>query len=149
VRHPSSPPGLTKLVAVRTGGRGLVPDADHSPMATPRGTGFLDESSAGCGDSIRLSVSGILLGDEGLVNSPHFSENNYMMASLPTDNELSKYSFYSCLSHYMDGHKIGKSNCASVELCILSEAGAFVCDMDPMKKDKKGEGVFCKVCLHH
>jgi hypothetical protein len=37
----------------------------------------------------------------------------------------------------MEGHKIGKSYCASVELYILSEAGAFVRDMDPMKKDKK------------
>ncbi len=37
----------------------------------------------------------------------------------------------------MEGHKIGKSNCASVELCILSKTGAFVHNMDPMKKDKK------------
>jgi hypothetical protein len=87
---------------------------------------------------------GVLLGDEGLVNSPYFSENNDMMASLPTDNEVGKYSFYSCLSHYMEGHKIGKSNRASVELCILSEAGAFVCNMDPMKKDKKEKAFFEK-----
>jgi hypothetical protein len=125
VRHPLCPPGLPTLVAVHTEGRGLVPDMDHSPTATPCGAGFLDESSAKCGDSIRSSVSGILLGDKGSVNSPHFSENNYMIASLPTDNKVSKYSFYSCLSHYMEGHKIGKSNCASVELCILSEAGVL------------------------
>jgi hypothetical protein len=86
VRHPPRPPGLPKLAAVRTEERGLVPDVDHSPMATPCGTGFLDESSADCGDSIHSSVSGIPLGDEGSVNSPHFSMNNYMMASLPTDN---------------------------------------------------------------
>ncbi len=50
---------------------------------------------------------------------------------------MSKYSFYSCLSHYVEGHKISESNCAAVELCLLSEAGAFVRNMDPMKKDKK------------
>ncbi len=66
------------------------------------------------------------------------------MASLPTDNEVSKYSFYSCLSHYMEGHKIGEFNCASVELCILFEAGAFVRNMDPMKKDKKEKAFFAK-----
>ncbi len=44
----------------------------------------------------------------------------------------------------MEGHKIGKSNCASVELCILSEAGAFVRNMDLMKKDKKEKAFFAK-----
>jgi hypothetical protein len=89
-------------------------------------------------------MSGIPLGDKGLVNNPHFSEDIYMMASLPTDNKVSNYSFYSPLSHYMEGHKNGKSNCASVKLCILSEAGAFVRDMDPMKKDKKEKAFFAK-----
>jgi hypothetical protein len=37
----------------------------------------------------------------------------------------------------MEGHRSGGSNSASVELCILSEAGAFVHNMDPTKKDKK------------
>ena len=76
------------------------------------------------------------------MNSPNFSKNNDMMADTPTDNTVSNYSFYSRLSHYMEGHKIGKSNCQSVELCILFEPGAFVCDMDLMKMDKK-EKAFC------
>jgi hypothetical protein len=118
VRLAPCPPGLPKLVAVHTRGRGLIPDVDCSPTDTPRGTVYLNESSANCGDSIHSSTSGIPLGDKGLVNSLHFSENNDMMASLPTDNKVSKYSFYYCLSHYMEGHKIGKSNHASVELCI-------------------------------
>ncbi len=29
---------------------------------------------------------------------------------LPMDNKVSKYSFYSCLSHYMEGRKISESN---------------------------------------
>jgi ribosomal protein L28 len=36
-----------------------------------------------------------------------------------------------------EGHKISESNRAAVELCVLSEAGAFVRNMDPMKKEKK------------
>jgi len=47
------------------------------------------------------------------------------------------------LTHYMEGHKISESNRAAVELCLLSEAGAYVCNMDPMKKDKKREFFFC------
>jgi hypothetical protein len=126
-------PGFPSSAAVRTGGRAPVPC-----------TLFLNDSSTKDDDSMHSSVSGVLLGDEGLVNSPYFSENNDMMASLPTDNKVGKYSFYSHLSHNMEGHKIGESNCASVELCILSRAGAFVCNMDPMKKDKKENAFFTK-----
>ena len=71
-------------------------------------------------------------------SSPDFDEHNDpFLDDSPTDNEVSKYSFYSRLTHYMEGHKISESNRAAVELCLLSEAGAFVRNMDPMKKDKK------------
>jgi len=66
------------------------------------------------------------------------------MADSPTDNKVSKYSFYSRLTHYMEGHKISKLNRAAVELCLLSEAGAFVRNMDPMKKDIKERAFFTK-----
>ena len=39
--------------------------------------------------------------------------------------------------HYVDRHKIGKSNCQSVGLCILSESGATVRNIDAMKKERK------------
>ncbi len=74
---------------------------------------------------------------------PNFEEHNDPLHDSPTDNEVSKYSFYSRLTHYMEGNKISESNRAAVELCILSEAGAFVRNMDPMKKDKK-ESFFSK-----
>jgi len=44
----------------------------------------------------------------------------------------------------MENHKICKSNHAAVELCLLSEAGAFMRNMDPMKKDKKERYFFDK-----
>ncbi len=108
-RLPPRPPGLPSLAAVCTGGRSPVPDVDCSPRANPHNFVFLYELSANGDDSICSSMSGIPLGDKCSVNSPHFSKNNHMMASLPTDNKVSKYSFYSCLSHYMEGRKIGKS----------------------------------------
>jgi hypothetical protein len=82
---PPCPLGLLSLAAVRTGGRGPVPDGDCSPTATPCGSFFLDESSANGNDSICSSMSGIPLGDKGLVNSPHFSKNNYIMACQQTE----------------------------------------------------------------
>ena len=51
-------------------------------------------------------------------DSLNFGEHNDLMPDSPTDNEVSKYSFYSHLSHYMEGHKISESNRAAVELCI-------------------------------
>jgi hypothetical protein len=72
--------------------------------------------------------------EESLLFSPNTS-------ALSTDNEVSKYSFFSRLAHYLEGNRISKANCMAVELCIFIEAGAAVCGMDPMKKEKK-EQVF-------
>jgi hypothetical protein len=85
-----------------------------------------------------------LFGIEMLNSSPTFSVNNDQIADSLTDNEVSKYSFYTSLSHYMEGHKISESNRAAVEICLLSEAGAFMRNMDPMKKDNKERAFFGK-----
>jgi len=118
-------------------------------MLPPRGGGgeVLSVNSSGDADS---SDDKSLFGVD-VNGSPTFSLNNDQMADSPTemadsptDNEVSKYSFHSCLTHYMDGHKIRESNRAAVELCLLSEAGAFVRNMDPMKKDIKERAFFDK-----
>ena len=85
-----------------------------------------------------------LFGVEVLNGSPTFSLENDQMADSPTDNEVSKYSFCSRLNHYMEGHKISESNRAAVKLCLLSEAGALVRKMDPMKKYIKDRAFFTK-----
>ena len=83
-------------------------------------------------------MTGLELGD----SSPNFSPNN--SPESPTDNEVSKYSFFARLMHYMDGNKISESNRAAVEVCILVEAGAAVRSMDPMKKERKENAFFNK-----
>ena len=106
------------------------------------------DSSDGDAFSVQSSVhkSSVAYGNDVLCDSPtDFVEHNDPMHSdSPTDNEVSKYSFYSRLTHYMEGHKISESNRTAVELCILSEAGAFVRNMDPMKKEKKERVFFDK-----
>ena len=54
----------------------------------------------------------------------------------PTDNKVRQYAFFDRLKDYLEGNKINEVNCASVELCIFVEAGAAVCGMDLMKKEK-------------
>ena len=44
----------------------------------------------------------------------------------------------------MEGQKISESNRIAVELCILSEAGAFMRNMDLMKKDRKERAFFAE-----
>jgi ribosomal protein L28 len=82
--------------------------------------------------SVHSVHSAELYGD-GVCDSPNFDEHNDPMNDSPMDNKVSKYSFYSCLTHYMEGHKISESNCAAVELCLLSEAGALSISPSLMK----------------
>jgi hypothetical protein len=76
------------------------------------------------------------------VSSPN--ANDESPPPTPTDNEVSKFSFYDRLKHYMEGNKINESNRAAVELCILVEAGAAVRGLDPMKKEKKERIYYAK-----
>ena len=73
---------------------------------------------------------------------PTFSPNDDPKS--PTDNEVSKYSFFDRLTHYMDGNKISEANRAAVEVCISVEAGAAVRSMDPKKKEKKETAFYNK-----
>ena len=128
----SSPDGpLAPPPAAARAGAGIVDvtggdsdDSDGSPLLPSRG--------------LARETTGLELGD----SSPNFSPNN--SPESPTDNEVSKYSFFARLMHYMDGNKISEANRAAVEVCILVEAGAAVRSMDPMKKEKKEKAFFNK-----
>ena len=121
----------------RDGGEGgLVTLRTVATVATVVGEGFVHSSVHSRDEKVVSVHSAQLLGVGVCDDSPNFSDHNDLMPDSPTDNEVSKYSFYSRLSHYMEGHKISESTRAAVELCILSEAGPFLRNMDPMKKDR-------------
>jgi hypothetical protein len=122
----------------------LVTLSAFATVATVVGGGFVNSSVDSSDDEVGSVHSAPLFGVGVCDDSPNFSDHNDMMPDSPTDNEVSKYSFHSCLSHYMEGHKISESNHADVELCLLSEAGAFMRNTDPMKKDKKERAFFDK-----
>ena len=128
----SSPDGpLAPPPAAARAGVGIV---DVTGGDTDNSNGSLLRPSRGLG----LKTTGLVLGD----SSPNFSPNN--SPESPTDNEVSKYSFFARLMHYMDGNKISDKNRAAVEVCISVEAGAAVRSMDPMKKEKKEKAFFNK-----
>ena len=58
-----------------------------------------------------------------------------------TDQEVSKYPFIERIHHYMERYPIGESNCKSVELAIMVEAGLIVREMGTMIKERR-ETVF-------
>lgn len=123
------PPDAARASAVAVGvaGGGDSDDDDDPPSSPPRSPG---QKTAGLDDS-----------------SPIFSPPN-MSPMSPTDNEVSKYSFFDRLTHYMDGNKISEANRAAVEVCISVEAGAAVRSMDPMKKEKKESAFYNKyMCI--
>ena len=118
-----------------TGGEGGLVDlsAAETVAAAVGGEEVLSvNSSDDSSDDKESEESEPLFGVEVLNGSPTFSVNIDLMPDLPTDNKVSKYSFYSHLTHYVEGHKISKSNRAADEICLLPEAGAFVRNMDPM-----------------
>jgi len=117
------------------------------PAATSAGTGFVDVAGGDLDNSdgspllpscgLGRKMTGLELGD----SSPNFSPNN--SPESPTHNEVSKYSFFARLMHYMDGNKTSEANRAAIEV-ISVEAGAAVRSMDPMKKEKKEKAFFNK-----
>ena len=118
------------------------------PNAARASTGSIDVTAEDSGDAngspllslcrLGRKTTGLEMGD----SSPNFSLRN--SPESPTDNEVSKYSFFDRLMHYMDGNKINEANRGSVEVCISVEAGAAVRSMDPMKKEKKENAFFNK-----
>jgi len=118
------------------------------PAAVRAGAGIVNVTGGDSDDSNGSSLlplhglgrktTGLELGD----SSPNFSPNN--SPESPTDNEVSKYSSFARLMHYMDGKKISEANRAAVKVCILVEAGAAVRSMDPMKNEKTEKAFFDK-----
>ncbi len=76
--------------------------------------------------------------DSSLVKSLSFSpseEDDDDFVGEKTDQEVSKYSFYDRLEHYMERELIKDENRKSVELAIMVEAGANVREMGVMTKE--------------
>jgi hypothetical protein len=121
------------------------------PTVARAGTGVVDlagnESDSEDNGSFRTAphISGSKttgLEDTNFEELSPFSPPN--TPSSPTNNEVSKYSFFDHLAHYLEGNKISKVNRAAIELCIFIEAGAAVRGMDVMYKQKKKAAFFSK-----
>jgi len=74
------------------------------------------------------------LGSGNLMFSPG-EEDDDDFEGEKTDQEVSKYSFYDHLKHYMERELIKEENGKSVELAIMVEAEASVREMGVMMKE--------------
>ena len=61
-----------------------------------------------------------------------------------TDAAVSKFSFIEHPTHHMDGDRISMANHKSVEICIIFESGTYICNIDPMKREKQEEIILRK-----
>jgi hypothetical protein len=142
-----------------------VPAAVAANVACGRGVFELDDSSSGGDDNLSnvggegvagLKTTGLPnLGDVGdddvdpsspaLTSYGHsqgygnFDDND----SLP-DAEVTKYWFFNCHEHYMEGQKISLYNWKAVEFAIMVEAGTTMQNMDPMKKEDCAKAFYVK-----
>ena len=85
-----------------------------------------------------MSLSADSSSDSSLVKSLSFSldeDDDDDSMGEKTDQEVSKYSFYDRLEHYMERELIKDENRKSVELAIMVEAGANVREMGTMTKE--------------
>ena len=135
VRH--SPHKFTDVSVSKIGGDELGTADSH--VEASDGSNFTPPHDLGT-KTTGLSDEEFLSADE----SPLFANDGGYDPATPTDNEVSRFSFFDRLKHYMEGNQITEANRASVEMCILVEAGASVRGMDPMKKEKKERVYFAK-----
>ena len=56
----------------------------------------------------------------GADESPLFTNDGGYDPAMPTDNEVSRFSFFDRLKHYMEGNQITEGNRTSVEIVFLS-----------------------------
>jgi hypothetical protein len=68
-------------------------------------------------------------------NGENDDDNDFDEEGGKTDQEVSKYSFYDRLEHYMERELIKEENRKSVELAIMVEAGSNVREMGVMTKE--------------
>jgi hypothetical protein len=91
------------LIAVAAGEDGSRHGGEEA-VATRVGEG-LDTSSVDSSDdevfSVHSSVHSAQLYGVGVCDSPDFDEQNDPLHDSPMDNEVSKYSFFSRMTHYM------------------------------------------------
>ena len=120
-------PGLS--YQTQSSGVAYSPPSPSRGMKTS-GMSSPDDSSQDC--SSVGSDGG--LGSGNLLFSPG-EEDNDDFEGEKTDQEVSKYSFYDRLEHYMEHEMIKEENRKSVELAVRVEAGSNVREMGVMTKE--------------
>jgi hypothetical protein len=107
------------------------------PMSFPRGQGRKSPKEF---QQVDLGKTSGLL-DEDISFLSHDSNEDITIVETKTDLEVSKYSFFEWLEHYMEHVSIGQENRGMVELAKMVEAGTIVREMGTMTKERR-ESVF-------
>ena len=76
--------------------------------------------------------------DDLLASSPEsskYSDTDFQFEK--TDLEVSKFSFFERLDHYMERHPINEDNRRAVEIAVMVEAGSIVRELGTMTKESR------------
>jgi hypothetical protein len=118
----------------------VVVEDDAAAIDSPAG---LASCCSGSSSSSAFSGAADSTGDAAGSANPNLDGFDFMPEDdadkdeLPTNAEVSKYTFFQQLRHYMEGEKISHSNCKAVEMAFLVKAGTIVHNMDTMKKSNR------------
>jgi hypothetical protein len=102
-----------------------------SPSRGVKTSGMLSPDDSSQDSSLVSSDGGLGIGNLSFSGE----EDDDDFEGEKTDQEVSKYSFYDRLDHYMEHELIKEENCKSVKLAIMVEAGANVREMGVMTKE--------------
>ncbi len=133
---PEDRPGFVPIAAVVVEGSQegasapTAGSAASSDVAVAHLPGSPNSASDSSSSEDFLVGVGVSKGGGGFADSDDCSSN----LNVPTDAEVSRYTFHEHLVHYMDGEKISHWNRKVVELVLLVEAGSYVRGLNPMHK---------------
>ena len=158
-----SPPRASKTAAIaHIASQSRRPSPDERPGFVPVATvvdnagdaaSFAVAAAVLPGGSPSTSASGssvsedLLMGAGALKRGGGFADSSDYPSSdldVPTDAEVSRYTFHERLAHYMEGERISQMNRKAVELVLLIEAGSYVRGLNPMRKPAMGDMILKK-----
>ena len=124
---------------MRTPGLSYQPPGPGVAYPPPPPSRVGKTSGMSSSDHDRSSQDSSSIGIEGGLGIGDLSfsgeEDDYDFVGEKTDQEVSKYSFYDRLEHYMEREMIKEENRKSVELAVMVEAGSNVREMGVMTKE--------------
>ena len=130
-----SPPRASKTAAIAH----IASQSRRPSPVLPGGSPSTSASGSSVSEDLLMGAGALKRGG-GFADSSDYPSD----LDVPTDAEVSRYTFHERLAHYMEGERISQMNRKAVELALLIEAGSYVRGLNPMRKPAMGDMILKK-----